>query len=69
MVDNIRTTNEPLICQTLNSNGRLYNNHNMNHSSVNPSTVMVDIITTNNMNHSSVKPYTVMIENIATTTT
>jgi hypothetical protein len=37
---------EPLLCQTLNSNGRQYNSNNMNHSSVIPKTVMVDNITT-----------------------
>jgi hypothetical protein len=38
MIDTITNHNsvEPLLCQTLNSNGRQYNNNNMNHSSVKP---------------------------------
>jgi hypothetical protein len=46
MVDNIIKTHESLLCQTLNSNGRQNNNHNMNHSSFKPKTVMVDNIKT-----------------------
>jgi len=37
MVDNITTQQyKPFLYQTLNSNGRQYNNQNMNHSSVKP---------------------------------
>jgi hypothetical protein len=38
MIDTITNHNsvEPLLCQTLNSNGKQYNNNNMNHSSVKP---------------------------------
>jgi hypothetical protein len=48
MVDNLanQTLNEPLLCQTLSSNGRQYNSKNMNHSSVIHKTVMGDNITT-----------------------
>jgi hypothetical protein len=37
---------EPLLCQNLNSNGRQYNRNNINHSSVEPKTVMVYNIST-----------------------
>jgi hypothetical protein len=36
MADNKPPQHEPLFCQTLKSNGRQYNNNNINHSSLKP---------------------------------
>jgi hypothetical protein len=45
MVENLTTTHEPLLSQTLNSNGRQYNSNNVNLPSDNLYTVLVDNIT------------------------
>jgi hypothetical protein len=47
MIDNItQEKHEPFLSQTLESNGRQYNNQTTNHSSIKPQTVMIYNITT-----------------------
>jgi hypothetical protein len=68
MIDNIQQQHEPLLCQTVNSNGRYYNQPKQ-HEPIRCQTLNSNDRqhNNNNMNHSSVKIEKVMVDKATTT--